>query len=279
MPAIATSDYATYLILHGGFIALGVWHGVYLVRMEARRCQMNATHILDLCFVVLIAAAVGSRLPFLIVNFLVFFDDPLEMVRIWRGGVEFYGGFLVAFLSGAVFVRYKKMPLWQTADIFAPAVAMGVFWGKLGYLALGYAQGQQLQRMALLSPAKFEWLNLFAVQVLLAILNLVMYFVLAAVKSRNRFPGQLFGLYVLMCAGSITLTTVMWKIGILNWRQMVMQPKLIIGGMLILISAAMLIVFKNRKSRATDAGSKRIGPVSRVPEKLDTNDSHPLQTQ
>ena len=269
MPAVWMSDRLIYLFLHGVFITIGTGYGLHLVRKEVRRCELRTSLFIDLCFVVLIAAAVGSRLPYLVLNIRLLLADPLDSVRIWHGGVEFYGGFLAAFICGVLFIRRKKMPVWPTADIFAPAVAMGVFWGKLGYLGLGYAQRQELYRMYLLSPARFEWLNPFVVQVLLAILNLLMYFILVAVRPKSSYAGRLFWLYLLMSSSSISIVVVMWNIGQINWSEIWMLPKLIVGCVLTFISATMLIVLKYRKNTAPDNPRADAASVSGIPESFE----------
>lgn len=43
--------------------------------------------IMDLCFYILIAAVIGSRLFYVIINPAEFFETPLEIFKIWKGGL------------------------------------------------------------------------------------------------------------------------------------------------------------------------------------------------
>ena len=280
MPDVTLSDPSIYLLMHGVLIFVGVWHGIHLVRQEALRRQSDPAQFMDLCVVVLIAAAVGSRLPYVVHNARSLIADPLEMVRIWHGGIEYYGGLIMAFICGLIFVRRKKLPVWQTADIFAPAAAIGIFWGKLGYIGLGFARGHELYRIYLLSPARFDWLNVYAVQGLLAIVHLLIYFVLVAIRRKNKFAGQLFWVYVMLSSGSITLVNGLWKMGYLSWLEVISLPKSITGFGLVFTSAVVLMVFNNQETHQRRHRWKEdISPASGAAKCLDCDGGHSIQTK
>jgi len=114
------------------FIAIGLITGILLARKEAERTGEDPGKIMDLCFCLLIAALVGSRLFYIAANPGIFFQDPLEIIKIQNGGLVFYGGFIAALIAGLIYMKVAAMPLWKTADIMAPSIAIGQFLGMLG---------------------------------------------------------------------------------------------------------------------------------------------------
>ena len=279
MPVVSSSDPLIFLLLHGFFIFIGVWHGYHIVRREYRGHPSVQIQLVDLCVIVLIAAAVGSRLPYLVYNAQSLLTEPLEVFRIWYGGVDFFGGFWMAFLCGMAYVRRQQWSLWHTADVFAPAVAMGIFWGKLGYIGLGYARGHELYRIYMLSPARFDWLNIYVVQGILAVLNLMIYFVLIAVRRKRKSAGQVFWVYVLMSSGCITLVHGIWKLGYLSWVEVISLPKLVIGCSLVVISAIALMVLNYREYNRRFHRWEDIPPAAGAAKSFGRNDGHSIQTK
>ena len=99
---------------YGFFVALGFLAGIGFANREARRIGVNPQKIMDLCFYVLIAAIVGSRLGYVATMPAEFIASPLEIVKIWNGGLVFYGGFVGALLTALVFLKVNRLPVWKT---------------------------------------------------------------------------------------------------------------------------------------------------------------------
>ncbi|NVM56917.1 MAG: prolipoprotein diacylglyceryl transferase, partial [Desulfobacterales bacterium] len=127
---------------YGVFVAMAFLSAIALALREARRLGEDADQILDLCFYVLIAAIVGSRILYVVINWPTFEQDPMEIVRIWHGGLVFYGGFIGALLTAWLYIRRKGLQLWKTADIMAPAIAFGQFVGRIGCFFAGCCYGR-----------------------------------------------------------------------------------------------------------------------------------------
>ena len=67
---------------------------------------------------------------------------PLDVFRIDKGGLVFYGGFLLAFFGVWAYCRWKKFSFMRVADIYAPAVAMGHASGRIGCFLQGCCFGK-----------------------------------------------------------------------------------------------------------------------------------------
>jgi phosphatidylglycerol---prolipoprotein diacylglyceryl transferase len=137
---------------YGLLIAMGFIVGIWLAQREATRRGQDPEQIADLAFWILVAALVGSRVYFILVNWGDYFSASTFLVQtsfgriprvlaIWEGGLVFYGGFIGATATAFVYMRRHQMPFLAHADSMIPSVAIGHFFGRLGCFAAGCCWG------------------------------------------------------------------------------------------------------------------------------------------
>ena len=90
--------------------------------------------------VIVLSAVIGSKL-------LTAFDYPEFYSGDWdrvmdRGGV-FYGGFLLAVLTSAIYMRLTHLPGWRFADCIAPGLALAQGLGRIGCFLAGCCWGRE----------------------------------------------------------------------------------------------------------------------------------------
>jgi phosphatidylglycerol---prolipoprotein diacylglyceryl transferase len=192
---------------YGFFVALGLLAGIFLATREARRLGLDGDKIMDMCFYIVVAAIIGSRLLYVIQNLETFTSAPLEMFKIWKGGLVFYGGFIGALVVVLVYLRIHRLPLGKIADIAAVSVPLGHFFGRLGCLSAGCCYGVicecpwavTFSHPEALAPLQVP---LHPTQLYEAVANLAIFLILFSFRHRKRYHGQLFLIYV-MLYGSI----------------------------------------------------------------------------
>ncbi len=69
-------------------------------------------------------------------------QDCLAAVKVWRGGLAYYGGFIFAVAFAYYFVRKHKLGWWKTADLASPGIMLGLFFGRLGCFLNGCCYGK-----------------------------------------------------------------------------------------------------------------------------------------
>jgi phosphatidylglycerol:prolipoprotein diacylglycerol transferase len=153
---------------------------IALALREARRVGEDPNKILDLCFYALVAAIVGSRILYVLVNWSVFRHDPLEILRIWHGGLVFYGGFVGAVVTAVWYITRHGLPFLKTLDIMGPSIAFGQFVGRIGCFFAGCCYGKACD-------LPYSSLN-----------GLLIFLMLVGLKRIKRFEGQIFWTYVLL---------------------------------------------------------------------------------
>ena len=127
---------------YGFFVALGFIVGIFLAKLEAKKLGEDQEKIMDLCFYILMASILGARLFYVFTNHEMFLSDPLEVLRIWNGGLVFYGGFIGALVTVIVYIKKKKILPWKTVDILTPSLALGYCIARLGCFSAGCCYGK-----------------------------------------------------------------------------------------------------------------------------------------
>jgi len=189
--------------LYGLMIATAFFVGISLARKEAVRMGQDPEKIVDLSFYILISAIIGSRIFYVMTDLDVFLADPVEIFRIWNGGLVFYGGFIMATIVAVIYMKITRMPLWQTADIMAPGLALGQSIGRIGCFFAGCCYGKICNlpwAVTFTNPNSLapRGIPLHPTQIYSVISDFLIFAVLWFFRKKSRFHGQIFWLYVLL---------------------------------------------------------------------------------
>ena len=86
----------------------------------------------DLLVYCAIGVIVGGRLGnVLFYDPRYYFSHPIEIFKVWEGGMAFHGGLIGAALGVALFARRYQTPLLSVCDLASLAAPIGVFLGRL----------------------------------------------------------------------------------------------------------------------------------------------------
>ena len=128
---------------YGVLLAVAYLVALQLAVARARRQGLNAQRVMDLGIYLIIAALVGAKLMLVVVDFAYFREHPREILSLARAAGVFYGGLLVAVPLGLWLGRKYGLPMWTTADLFAPGIALGHVIGRFGCLLAGCCYGRE----------------------------------------------------------------------------------------------------------------------------------------
>jgi len=138
-------DHVT-IFSYGLMIVVGFLVGVYLARQRATKAGIDPDAIMDLGLCALISGILGARLFYVIQFHGQFFGPnaihgPGGVLKIWHGGLVFYGGFIAAAAAIYGFIRWKRLPLLKVLDIIAPCAILGLAFGRIGCFLNGCCYG------------------------------------------------------------------------------------------------------------------------------------------
>lgn len=68
--------------------------------------------------------------------------DPMEILRVWHGGMSFHGGFLGVAIAVLGFTRVHKIRFFSLTDMVAPAAPIGLMFGRIANFINGELWGR-----------------------------------------------------------------------------------------------------------------------------------------
>ena len=127
---------------YGFMLALGVGVSLILIMRKARKEGIDEEAVLDLTIITVLSGLIGARL------FYVFFYDweyyrlnPLQILDFRNEGLVWYGAFILGAAAALLYVRIKRLSFWRTFDLFAPYLALGYAFGRIGCFLNGCCFG------------------------------------------------------------------------------------------------------------------------------------------
>jgi phosphatidylglycerol:prolipoprotein diacylglycerol transferase len=190
---------------YGLMAATGFIVASLLLSRRARIEGEDPQLALDLAFYLVVAALIGSRILYVIIEYRQYVHNPLGIFKIWEGGLVFYGGFIAAALTGFWFVKKHNLHPWKFADLAAPPIAIGHAFGRVGCLGAGCCYGKVTDSpigIVFTDPKALAPLNvpLYPTQIFSSLNELFIFLILITVRPRKKFHGQLFLLWMMLYA-------------------------------------------------------------------------------
>ncbi len=192
------------LYTYGLFVALGFLTAMQVSKINAKPNGISVDIITDTFFVILVAAIIGARLLYVLINFSEYKNNLIAVFQIWNGGLVFFGGFLGAVTVVYIYLKKKNLNIWKIADIISPGIAIGHAIGRIGCLFAGCCYGKVCNNLPI--AIKFSNIDSLAplniylhpTQIYSMISNLILFFILLWLQKRKRFDGMVFLIYIML---------------------------------------------------------------------------------
>ncbi len=206
---------------YGASAALGVVLALLLAQRTARIAAADPAKVWNLCIVALFTALIAQRLLLVVLNWGVLRIHPawmLGLAMIHHPLLEAAGALAGAGASW-VYLRWQKMSLWNTADVLAAPLALGLAFEQIGTLLAGSGYGTEcslLWAVTYTSPLTARWsgtplgIPLHPVQAYSAVAMLTLSIFLLVWLPVRRRQGDLAGMW-LMGTGAAIYFTELWR--------------------------------------------------------------------
>ncbi len=245
---------------YGLFIAIGFFVALLVATRIGKKIeQIPSQKIMDMAFIIILSAIVGSRMLYVLMNISHYKDHLLDIFKIWEGGLVFSGGILAVILTTLWYVRRHKLPFWKVCDLWAPAAVIGQAIGRIGCLMAGCCYGK---------PTDLKWgivfthphtlaprnIALHPTQIYSSLSGFIIFFVLLLIYSKKKFEGQVF-LWFLILHSTARLIIERFRgddRGMLPGSTMSVTQ--LVATLVLLGSVIALIVLKSRKALKKKTG-------------------------
>jgi phosphatidylglycerol:prolipoprotein diacylglycerol transferase len=132
---------------YGVMLGVSLIVGWQIMMSLGKRTDLPSGLLGDVYLSAALSGLIGARLLYVAIN-----HDEFDSVTQWfdlrGGGLVAYGGFLGGFLGAAVHLRIKKVSLLVVGDTAAPAIALGLFFTRIGCYLYGCDFGTRLPESA-----------------------------------------------------------------------------------------------------------------------------------
>ncbi len=279
---------------YGLLITVGFLLSVAYGFSQIKKMNINGDKLVDVVIVGLICAVIGLRLYFVIFYPVPeggtnpYYDDPMKILRIWEGGLGFFGGLIGAVIGGIVMTRIRKMSTAAVLDIVGVSFLIGQAIGRWGNYFNQEAFGSNTDSIfGMISDATTSYLQshqgaLLAQGITVdplmpvhptflyeSVLCAVGFILLHFFNTRlRRYDGQTFLMYILWYGAC------RFFIESVRTDSLMVGPfkvSMVVAAALVLFSAVMLIILRKR-TVLTGCGSKKamelngIGEDYKLPE-------------
>jgi len=246
--------YFQFDTIHIGSISIYVWGlfqafaflAAWIVgRHLCKEKKIDTDHILNLIIICLIAAFIGARFFYVVEN-IKDYDNFWDFLRVWQGGMVFYGGFIFAFVAGLWYIKWKKLDFWKMADIVAICMAIGLFVGRMGCFMIHDHLGVVMEKAWPWGVVMQDGLVRHETSLYASLSGLIIFIILWFLRKRIKIDGVLFGVF-LMWYSLIRFFVIDWfrdfviRYGNLTISQWISIPLFTVG-LIIIITR-----FKNNK--------------------------------
>lgn len=194
---------------YGFLVSLGVLIGLWISVRNSERQGIDADHAWNLGILVVLCGIVGAKVLYIVNDWSSYAAHPGEIFTLstLQAGGVFSGGLIGGLAAAAWYVRKHHMPPLRTCDAFAPGLALGHAFGRIGCFAAGCCFGKPTDHfwgVTFTNPLAAEItetplnVKLQPTQLFEFAVELANFFLLTWMLKRKKFDGQVFGAYLFL---------------------------------------------------------------------------------
>ncbi len=126
-------------------ILIGWWLGkrIILKRFKSTDFKFEVKEFDNLITYLIISILIGGRIGYvLFYNFGYYLSNPLDVIKIWEGGMSFHGALIGIIIGTHWFSIKKKIPTFFLLDVVSCVAPIGLFFGRIANFINGELVGK-----------------------------------------------------------------------------------------------------------------------------------------
>ena len=114
------------------FIFIAILAAYFIISKEAKKKGIDKEFITNLTFYVVVFGIIGARIYYCLFNLDYYLSNPLEILKIWNGGLAIHGGILFGGIFTILYIKKHHLELLKTLDIIVVGVILAQAIGRWG---------------------------------------------------------------------------------------------------------------------------------------------------
>lgn len=230
------------LIILTGFIL-----AVLFCCKSAKKRNINPDNLVDIGLYGLIFGLIGARIYYVLFDLKSFVGNPLDIFKIWEGGLAIYGGLIGAVISTYVYCRKKNLNFLEIADICAPGLFIGQIIGRFGNFVNAEVYGHETASflgMSINGASPVHPLFLYE-----SLWNLTGLIIMLIFRDKKKSHGQVICFYAFWYGlGRMFLESMRQAEYVLYIVDGVLAVSQLVSAILVIASAAFFVVLSGKSS-------------------------------
>jgi len=177
----------------GAFLALAFLYALFFILREAKKRGIDAEIIISSFSWLIIGTIIGARLGYVLQFSDYYFSKPIEILKIWQGGMTFHGGLFGLLIAAIIYAKFAKVSsrlFLQIADLAVLAAPISIAITRIGCSLINDHQGAETSlAWGIVWP---DGTIRHPVAEYLIISALILYLILRFLRPKLTKPGQLF---------------------------------------------------------------------------------------
>ena len=194
---------------YGFMAAMGLICGLLLIVTLGRNRGLDPDKLWNLGIVAILSGVAGAKILMLLVDFGYYSQHPREIFALstLQAGGVWSGGLVLAIVMCVWYLLRNHMPVLASCDVFAPGLALGHAFGRLGCFAAGCCWGRETHvpwAVTFTNPLAAEIVGtplgvpLHPTQLYEFVLEIANCLFLVWLLRRKKFEGQIIGAYLII---------------------------------------------------------------------------------
>ncbi len=180
---------------------LGLLFGWYYAKNKLIIDSIQKKYFDDYITYLIISIILGGRLGYVFIyDPIYFFTNPVEIIKIWRGGMSFHGGLIGIIIGTYIFCKNKNQNIFSYLDVVAVCSPIGIFFGRISNFINSELYGIETNVPWSVKFIKIDDLNRHPSQIYEAVFEGVLLFIILS-KLFNRLrnsPGVISGYFLIL---------------------------------------------------------------------------------
>ena len=125
-------------------IFLGFYYAKYVIKKFWYKENINVKVLDNFLIYLILGIILGGRLGYILFyNFHYYYQNPLEILFLWQGGMSFHGGVIGVLIASLIFAKKNNVKILVLTDIVVCATPIGIFLGRIANFINGELYGKK----------------------------------------------------------------------------------------------------------------------------------------